>query len=136
MLPVSVAAPTFPLLPNKYRSDRRAMGSRSPQIMVRPKVYLAAERGVYRSAVAVNGRYPYYAITSMGEALEPWRPRGHETDADVVAGLRAALEQADPPTVTLSLLTPGASASRGIWLPPVRPRPARTSQSPARSRPA
>lgn len=69
-----------------------------------------APRGVYRYRHKVRGRWVYYALASTGEVLDCWRPRKHETDADVVWALSVILRIEDRRHLRLVRLTRPADA--------------------------
>lgn len=56
----------------------------------------ALPRDVYRTARKIYGQWSYFAVTSHGAVLGPYRARHDETDAGIVAGLLMALNRMDP----------------------------------------
>ena len=98
-----------------------------PQPSAPPRLALA--RNVYHTATKVYGQWAWFAVTSQGELLGPYRARRHETDAELVAILARELEQVDPqrrltlvPAASGPRSTLGALAARTWLLVGGRPR--------------
>lgn len=75
---------------------------------------VALPRDVYRSAKKIDGQWAYFAVTSEGRKIGPYRARHDdgEDDADVVTRLIRRLEWDDPVRhLTLVPASPAVSAA-------------------------
>ena len=70
--------------------------TRAPLAQPAPLHRTTLPRNVYRTRRKVFGQWAYFAVTSGGEILGPYRARHYESDAEIVAMLVAELDAVDP----------------------------------------
>lgn len=93
-----------------------------PHPSLTPTVFPDAEPGVYRSGARVGGRWVYFALGAGGVLLDARRPRGAESDAEVVSGLRELYRAVT--RAPLRLIGPSGEVDRprpASFGPPPRP---------------
>jgi hypothetical protein len=78
----------------------------------------ALPRNVYHTKQRFFGQYGWFAITSTGQMIGPYRARHYESDAELVALLITELDAADPVTAPRHLALvredAGPTASVGV----------------------
>jgi hypothetical protein len=85
------------------------------QTALSPERRYALPRNIYHTAEKFVGQWVWFAITSQGVMIGPYRARDYEEDADVVALLIVRLDELDPVARHLALVPdePRPTASVG-----------------------